>query len=264
MELFSKNIVLTNDEASAETIATLLRKYGANPLFLPCIKIMEPDSFASLDEGLDKLKNGFFSHIIFTSANAVKSVYQRLLTRGLHLQIFSMVRIVAIGAKTAETVEHLLEVTPQVDSKTLGAKQLMRQISFAPGQRVLFPKSCIALPTVEDALNQLGIEYHAAIAYRTIETKPPIDIFFQQKIDGIGFFSPSAVNSLRASLIESCMDMTALDAAVIACIGHTTAEHARAAGFRNIHVAKQPTAAAFTDLLRGYFNEHAFASRSGV
>ena len=98
-------------------------------------------------------------------------------------------------------------------------------------------------PELKVTLNKAGVEVTEIVAYRTELT--PISI--TEQIDGIVFFSPSAVDSLL--LANSNSDIPCF------CIGQTTACHAKQKGFKTTYAPNAPTEEALINLLNDHFSK---------
>lgn len=254
MTLLGKNIVITNEK---EPLRTLLMEQGAKPLVAPCLLIKPLPCLKALDAGIDKLKNGYFTHVVFTSQNAVKAVHQRIQQRGLVNNLMAEVKVAVIGHKTAAMVMNLFGIKAVVYPLVVGAGQLMTKLNLDLKDRVFFPKSNIAMPTVVEFLDKHGIEYHVADAYQVVENDINLGFLINQPLDAICFFSPSAVKSFLNAWFKSGQSLAALQSAAVACIGLTTATYAQKHGLSKVIVAKEPSAFALVDRLAGYFNESA-------
>ena len=74
--LFGKRVLNTRSRSQASRLQTLLEQAGAKPLELPTIEIGPLADFSELDTTLEKLDD--YKWVIFASANAVESVFERL------------------------------------------------------------------------------------------------------------------------------------------------------------------------------------------
>src|SRR5271156_3903870 len=74
-------IVVTRARGSAAKFTRLLRAMGAEVIEFPTIELAPPDSYDALDAALGRLDS--FDWIIFTSANGVDAVVNRMRSRGM-------------------------------------------------------------------------------------------------------------------------------------------------------------------------------------
>jgi hypothetical protein len=78
--LEGRSIVITRSRAQAEPFAQALSARGAIPILFPTIEIRPLDDCAALDDALAHLDQ--YDWIVFTSANTVSAVWERLRRSG--------------------------------------------------------------------------------------------------------------------------------------------------------------------------------------
>src|SRR2546421_11767832 len=98
--LAGRTIVITRARAQAAEFAALLEGYGARVVACPTIEIVEPETYAPLDQALDNLYG--YDWLIFTSTNGVDFFLRRLATLGRSVSELDELRVCAIGTATAE------------------------------------------------------------------------------------------------------------------------------------------------------------------
>ncbi len=91
-------------------------------------------------------------------------------------------------------------------------------------------------------LKSNGVRVLEIEAYKTELTPTKTDHHFH----GVLFFSPSAVDSF--------LSLNSIDSSIAFCLGKTTADHARAAGFSEVHVAESHTPESLVQTVINYFN----------
>ena len=97
-------VVITRAVEQQSKMSCLLVALGATVLELPALEIGPPDDWRPLDNALKDL--GYFHWVIFSSANGVRAVQQRLKCQGKSLACRPQsVRLAAIGRKTAQQLE---------------------------------------------------------------------------------------------------------------------------------------------------------------
>lgn len=166
--------------------------------------------------------NHINENLIFTSQNAVLSVLQH--EKIDHLKSKNTF---CVGLKTKALLE---EHGFNVMAYTGYAQDLAEIIALVYGnENYTFFSGNLRKDTLPDALKQAHIKFNEITVYETLLTPEKINT----KVDGILFFSPSAVDSyLRENKIkdETCI-----------CIGNTTAEALEINKIKNIVIANQPT-----------------------
>lgn len=184
-------------------------------------------NFKVIEEEFIQIKNINFKieslndYLIFTSKNAVKSV----LTRGIQ-DIIENKKIFCVGQKTKTFLEKknfiVQECVDYAEDLGLVISKKYNQSSFT------FFSGNIRKNTLPDLLNESNIKWNEVVVYQTSLNSKEI----KNEIDGILFFSPSAV--------ESYLTQNTLENKICFCIGTTTAK-ALEYKTKNIKIASQPT-----------------------
>jgi uroporphyrinogen III methyltransferase/synthase len=226
-------------------ISAMLRDLGADVVELPAIRIEPPESTAPLDEALVKL--GSYDWIVFTSQNAVTSVFERLGTAHRDARAFGRARICAIGEETARVLrEHGLVadlVPAEAQAEGLVAAFAAEDVQ---GRRFLLPRAAEARETFPEALRLRGAHVDVVAAYRTVRAT---DVKLEGPVDAALFMSGSQVTSFL-----DLVGPQALTNAVVAAIGPVTAEALRKRGVTVQVVPRKHTAAALVDALVEHFS----------
>src|ERR671938_443320 len=98
--LAGRTVVITRALAQAREFAAQLEAYGARVVACPTIEIVEPDSYAPLDQAIENLYG--YDWLIFTSANAVDFFLRRLAALDHDVGELDELRVCAVGTATAE------------------------------------------------------------------------------------------------------------------------------------------------------------------
>jgi uroporphyrinogen-III synthase len=210
-------------------LETLLLERGAISLSYPCIAIEPPHDTQALDS---ILQTQAFDWAIFTSANAVYSVAQRL---KILATPFRAQHISAIGDKTADIVRQYLnrEATCEAwDSSSEGVMALMRE-RLHDSDRIFLPQSDLADDSLAHALRQLTPHITHSVAYRTTLGQGGVallPLLQTQALDVITLTSPSTLTNFLLRLGNEGGTIADLHAVAIACIGTITAQHAQEHG----------------------------------
>ncbi len=270
--LFGRRILVTRAREQASVFAEGLREQGAVPVEFPAIEIRPPDSWAEVDAALERL--GGYDWMVFTSANAVRFLLERLRASGRDVRALGAARICAIGPSTAAALEALGlrvdVVPPEYRAEAVAAVSAMEDLR---NRRVLYPSAKGARDVVPRALVAAGAKVDVVTAYQNVlpgggaaaEVRALLE---NGTIDAVTFTSASTVRNLVELLGER--DAPALLArTVVAAIGPVTAEAARAAGLRVDLVPESYTIPALTRALVARFareteeNGHAAMTRQG-
>ena len=164
-------------------------------------------------------------NLIFTSQNAVLSLLENVISNE-KLNLLKEKNVFCVGMKTKQLLE---ENGFNVIAYTGYAADLAEIITLIYGrEKFTFFSGNLRRDTLPDALSNADVVYNEIMVYETSLTPQKIST----PLDGILFFSPSAVESyLKNNKIKKEMCF---------CIGTTTAE-AVAKVTENIVIANQPS-----------------------
>ena len=227
-------VVVTRDEASDGRLSLLLHDRGIRVLNWPTIATAPPLDPEPLRQAVAALDS--FDWVALTSRRAVAA-----LARVLDGAAGIRPGIAVVGTSTAQEVRRRgwsIEVLPKKQTGR-GLVQAMAEAGVGAGTRVLQPASDIARDEVRAGLESLGAEVVQVVAYRTVPA--PLDLdevraaAAEGSPDAFTFTSPSSVENLIAPLDDELRELARGTPAI--CIGPTTAEAARVAGFFRIFEA---------------------------
>ena len=151
----------------------------------PVIKIvprfLEQQVFAELDA---------FTHVIFTSKNAVKVLFEYIKP-----EILAGKTLIAIGSVTAS---HLcrMDLPPQFVAEEETQEGIVQLLKTIPLENTYFflPRSSLSRPVLVDYFKERGVRFLTCDLYDTVtqilEPKPDLDA-----VDEIIFTSPSTVHA---------------------------------------------------------------------
>ena len=106
MSLIDKKIIITRAQEQTSEAHKIFSNYGAEVFDLPSLVIGPPDDWTPLDEALQNIYT--FDWIIFSSANGVRNVEERMKHFGLSLsEISNTIQIAAVGKKTASLLSDI-------------------------------------------------------------------------------------------------------------------------------------------------------------
>jgi uroporphyrinogen III methyltransferase/synthase len=223
VDLTGRKIVVTRPPHQAIEFESLLVENGAQAVLYPCIDIVLPEELAQLDAALEDAADGQFDWLIFTSANTVRIIAQRLESLNMTL---ADVRNAVIGPKTAEVVEKLLGLSVDMVAQNYTAEGLARALQPVAGLSFLLPQSEIARPVLAQALRDHGAEVMTIVAYRTVLGQGGADVpglLAGEEIDAITFSSSSTARNFLTRLENEGGSRRHLDGVCLAAIGPITA-----------------------------------------
>ncbi len=248
-------IAVTRAVHQAAEMINLLEKAGANVLHYPAIAVSPPENPRDLDAALQQAS--VWDWVIFTSANAVEAVAQRLEALHLPLDSFRRANIAAVGPATARAVETRLGLRVALTPPKAVGESLLEALPIVPRERVLLPRAAKARNVLPDGLRQRGIDLQVVNAYQTVIGQGGDDLpaaLRAREVHAVTFTSPSTVhNTLRRLQSEAGLGPDALNDTLIACIGPVTAEAASKAGLNVDVVPSTYTAPALVQALMARF-----------
>ena len=98
--LFGCSILVPGSPATSSKLADRLTTLGAEVMMSPAIEIDDPPDWAPVDSALDSLSH--YDWLVFSSANGVDRLIQRLRQRGEDVRRFAGIRLAAMGPGTAD------------------------------------------------------------------------------------------------------------------------------------------------------------------
>ena len=242
--LFGRKVVVTRARAQSPGLVQRLLALGARPVEIPTIRIDPPaDRGAALDAGVEGLRSGRYDWVVFTSANAVSA----LLDRVTDLRVLAGVKIAAVGSGTAAALGSYRLVADLVPERQLAAGLVeVFPGPGRPGAGVLFPRAAAGRDVLPDGLRAAGWVVDVVEAYQTVPVEAGDDLkAAAAAADAVCFTSASTVTGF----VEAC-GAGALPGVVV-CIGPVTADAARAEGLRVDGVADPHTLDGLIDALVG-------------
>ncbi len=231
--LAGRAVVATRSGQRAAHLVDALERAGASVVNLPLTRQVDADDGgAALRAAAATV--GDYAWLVVTSANAV----DRFVAELRDARALAPVRVAALGPATADALR-MAGIEPDLMPAEHSARGLVEVFpETGPGAaRVLFPSADIAPDTIAEGLAAKGWSVDRVTAYRTVPVRAPEPEVLARvsAADAVVF---TATSSVRAFRELRGPDGTAVRAPRhVVCIGPTTAEAARAAGFSGVHEA---------------------------
>jgi uroporphyrinogen-III synthase/uroporphyrinogen III methyltransferase/synthase len=172
LPLAGRRVLVTRAAQQSGKLSEGLRALGAEPIEVPVLEIVPPDSYAPLDDALQHLDR--YDWLILTSSNTLQAVSTRSTHLGVNPAHAEGLKVAAIGSATAEAARHhgfqVAVVPPSYIAESL-VESLREQVA---GKRVLLARAAIARDVIPDALRAAGAEVDVVDAYQNVlpETAP--------------------------------------------------------------------------------------------
>ncbi len=259
--LAERTIIITRARAQAAEFAAELESYGARVIACPTIEIVEPESYAPLDEAVENLYG--YDWLIFTSTNGVAHFLNRLAQLGHDLSELDDVRVCAIGSATADRLRdaHVhVDLIPEefkaegvfaALESFVGGAQMLRNLNF------LIPRAAVARDYLPRALEAAGARVDVVAAYRTVaphntERRRIETLLAGGGVDCITFTSSSTVRNF-AELFDAADLSNLLRGVAVACIGDITAATAAEFGLQTDITPTEFTTTALARAIADYY-----------
>jgi len=250
---------VTEADGPGRTLAARLREAGAVVRMLPVLSHGPAPDPVPLARALARLPE--YAWAAFTSARAVTAVCQDAAWTQWPWDTATRPRIAAVGPVTrAVLLAHGMPVAlcPDVPgARPLAQAMIGAEGGSMSGRTVLWPRSNIARPDLEDALRFAGAELVAPVAYCTVPDRPPdlaefISTLEAGRIDCVTFLSPSGAAGLAALMPGETLSPLAR-LAVVASVGPATSAALAALGAPPAVEAPSRTAGGLATALLSYF-----------
>jgi uroporphyrinogen-III synthase len=195
--LAGRTIAVTRAEQQLAEARRMFEQQGAAVVDLPALVIGPPKDWGPLDDALDELED--FHWLIFSSANGVEAVQQRLTKRGGSLAHRPAgLKIAAVGRKTATCLQGLGAAADFVPPRFLADSLLEHFPQSGWGLRLLLPRVQSGGRTLlAEAFGEAGARVVEVPAYesRCPEGLPSatLQAIHGQKLDAITFSSGKTV-----------------------------------------------------------------------
>ena len=205
--LTGRTIAVTRAEQQAGEARRRLEQLGAAVVDIPALVIGPPDDWGPLDEALADLES--FHWIVFSSANGVEAVQQRLARQGTSLaRRPGNARLAAVGRRTAALLEELGAPADFVPPSFVADSLIEHFPVSGWGLRLLLPRVQSGGRTVlAEAFGEAGARVVEVAAY---ESRCPqglpsgaLQALQQQRLDAITFASAKTVRHTARMLQDS-------------------------------------------------------------
>ncbi len=255
LPLFGRKILVTRAREQASDLSLRLRELGAQPVEFPTIKLIPPESWVDLDHCLGQIP--LYDWIIFTSANGVKFLLERLSFLGKDVRDLKGPRVCAIGPKTAEVLESL-KIRVNFVPAEYRAESILAGLQKAglKGKRIFIPRAKIARDILPEELRKSGATVDVGEVYQTVRplgnTEEIRALLREGEISAVTFTSSSTVENFAEMLgRKEAAELTA--GLVVASIGPITAEKAKDLGIETTVIPQEYTIPGLVEVLADYF-----------
>ena len=253
--LQGKRVVVTRAIEQSRDLVARLESMGATVLLFPAVSFSEPHDTAELDRAIRSL--GAFDWILFTSANAAHFFARRCRKLGVEPGRGGQYRCAAVGSATASAVAAEGFPVDHVAQEFSGNALALELSTDIYGKKVMLPRSERARPDLPNALKTAGAIVTEVVAYHTgglgVIDPEVMRAIREARVDVIAFFSPSAIENMRAELGEEVLSRLGAKA-TLAAVGPVTAAALRDVGLPVAIQAPLATAESMAVAIANYFS----------
>lgn len=243
-------LLVTRPDGQSESLCARLREIGIEPVEVPAVAIVPPESFETLDGAVARLER--YDWVLVTSRNGVEALFDRLDALARHDGIPSALRWAAIGPGTAQALRSRGVARVWVPSRYL-SEAVGAELPAVAGERVLRIRSEVASAVPAELLRAKGIEVDEVVGYRIVEaptaSRQRLRDALKGGVDGVLFTSASTVRGLLRLAEETGLG-DELRQLLIVAIGPVTASAVESAGLRAGLVAKVHSIDGIVNVLR--------------
>ncbi len=248
--LEGRRIVVTRAREQAGDLVRALEAHGADLVVAPVIRIEPLPDLGALRAALSGLSA--YRWVVFTSQNAVRIVFDRLVAWGLTPRVFAVTAVAAIGAATAEALTREGVPPALVPDEFVGEAlaEALASRGGLRGSRVLIPSAQDAREALAAGLRAQGASVEVVPVYRTVPAQTDLRGLAADlaagRIDAVTFTSSSTVRSF-VDLVGPGPARTGRFVAAV--IGPVTAGTAHELGLADVVVAAPHTVPGLVDAL---------------
>jgi uroporphyrinogen III methyltransferase/synthase len=213
--------------------ATLARclELGAQPVLLPMIAVRPLADPAPIDAVLSRLRE--FDWLVFTSAQGVRALFDRVLATGRDARVFGPLRLACIGPATAQVLREF-SLRADIVPESFRAEDLAAALApHTRGRRVLWARATRGRDVLPTMLREAGAIVEEVAVYENVDAAqiPPetLEQIERHGLDWIGLSSPSIARQLPRLLPDNMRSRLGQEIR-LAAISPVTAQAATAAG----------------------------------
>jgi len=167
--LFGRTVLITRPAHQAGSLGAMFQSHGAAVRLQPAIEIQPPDDWRAVDQAIASMPS--YDWVVFSSANGVQSLLDRVISVGRDLRILGGVQLAGIGpGTTARLHDYHLHVDRQPDR--FQAEDLAASlVAEAPGKRFLLIRASRGREVLAEQLRQAGGEVAQVVVYNSIDVQ---------------------------------------------------------------------------------------------
>jgi uroporphyrinogen III methyltransferase/synthase len=198
--LFGQRVLVTRPKRQAGPMTHRLESLGAVAYHLPAVTIRPPKDTGPIDAAIRSLKN--WTWLVFTSANGVEFLIERVRHLGFDLRVFGGVKLAAIGPKTAAALRQYHLEPDVVPAETFSSEGLAAALApHVTGTRVLLARADRGRDLLKDELAKVATVDQVTVYEQIDAADPHHEVFDLLRRGEIRFVTLSSSNVARAVLV---------------------------------------------------------------
>jgi ribonuclease P protein component len=232
-------VLLTRPEHQAEPVKNQLETLGFQVLLQPTIDILPPESWQETDEAIQKLRQGEFDWLLFSSSNGIHWFFDRFDNSATD------VRIAVVGSSTDAALYHRIGRHADVVPATFTAEGVAEALSAEAekGKRFLHLRASRGRDMIKRSLTEAGGNVTEIAVYRSVDrTHADPKIAELMHRGGIDFttvtssaIAQSLVNMFGDSLRQTCLvSISPITSKTLCGLGFPPQREANEASFAGI------------------------------
>ncbi len=243
-------------------LAEELTRQGARVITWPKIEIIDPESFAALDEAIQNLFG--YDWLVLANPNAAGFFLRRLQNLGHEISELDALRVCALNDATRQQLEdaHVhVDLVPERPANEgviaaldtyVGGRDSLRGLNF------LLPRATISLDYLRQAIEDLGARFDVVAAYRTAGSHNSALVQLSVLLEGGGidcvvFTAPASVRAFSELLDTNDLSRLLKEVAV-ACVDQKTTQTATEFGLGSQIMPSKITIPELAHAIASYFS----------
>ena len=255
--LVGRTILIPPDDVQDRELTAELTRHGARVITWPKIEIIDPESYAALDEAIQNLFG--YDWLVFANTNGAGFFLRRLQNLGHEISELDALRVCALDEATRQQLEEarvhvdLVPERPATDRVLAALETYNGGRDSLRGLNFLLPRAAISRRYLRQALEDTGARVDVVSAYRTAGSHNSELVQLSVLLDGGGIDCVvlNTPESVRAfSQVFDTNDLSRLLKEVaVACVDQATTQAATEFGLQEPIVPTGPEVAALVSAL---------------
>ncbi len=204
--LLGQRILVTRPHAQSLELLRKLELLGAIPEHCPVLEPVAPETWTATDEAIEKLADGGYGWLVFTSANGIDFFFQRLRELAKDARILKCL-IAVIGSSTAKRLQEYHLQPDLVCEGEMNSEKLAEALSLHPNKGpILLAQAAEGRNTLRESLTETQTVNAISVYRQQSIIDPKTELFDRLRrgeMDTITFTSPN----IATTFLDACDEM---------------------------------------------------------